>query len=253
MRRLRLGDRILRLRDEGESRRLPLVFVHGAGGSSVIWMDQVRRLQHRRRVIALDLPGHGQSDRWHDLSIETYRDAVGTMCAELKIDRIVLVGHSMGGQIALACAAAWPERVGGLMLVGSGAKIPVAPRVFQVLEDDFAHAGEWLQRVAWSPSTPRELVERWQSLSFTAEQDVAVADFRAVERFDGEPLTARVKAPTRVLVGADDLLTPPSLARALTAQIAGAQLRIVPQAGHMLMLEQPDAFAAAIDELLDAA
>jgi pimeloyl-ACP methyl ester carboxylesterase len=253
VRRLKIGDRLMRLRDEGESRRLPLVFVHGAGGSSVLWMDQVRRLQDRRRVIAPDLPGHGQSDRWHppeEVSIAMYRDAIGTICSTLKIDKVVLIGHSMGGQVALACAAAWPERVSGLVLVGTGARIPVAPKVFTVLKDDFAHAGEWLQRVAWSPATPREVVEKWQGLVFNAEQEIAIADFRAVERFDGEPLGAKVRCPTLVLVGADDLLTPPSLTKLLTAQIRGAEQRILPQAGHMLTLEQPEAFHRSLDEFL---
>src|SRR5258706_8390447 len=150
MRRLRAGDRVVRVRDEGESKKPPVVLVHGAGGSSVVWMDAVRRLQHRRRVIAPDLPGHGQSDRWHavdDVSIAMYRDAIGTVCALLQVERAVLVGHSMGGMIALAAASAWPERVAGVVLIASGARIPVARRGFEVLERDFARAGEWLGRV----------------------------------------------------------------------------------------------------------
>ena len=65
MRRLKIGDKLLRVRDEGEGKKTPLVCIHGAGGSSVIWMDTVRRLSPKRRVVAPDLPGHGQSDRWH--------------------------------------------------------------------------------------------------------------------------------------------------------------------------------------------
>src|SRR5215475_27268 len=122
MRRLRVGDppnqKSLRVRDEGESSKTALVCVHGAGSSSVVFMDVVRRLSPSRRVVAPDLPGHGQSDRWHppaDVSIDMYRDAVGTVCALSKIERAILVGHSMGGQIAIAAAAAWPERVAGLV------------------------------------------------------------------------------------------------------------------------------------------
>src|SRR5205823_2618356 len=128
MRRLRIGDRILRVRDEGESKTAPLVCIHGAGSSSVIFMNVVRRVSARRRVVAIDLPGHGQSDRWNapsEISIDLYRDAVGTVCANLKIERAVLLGHSMGGLVALSAAAAWPERVAGLVLVNTGAKIPV--------------------------------------------------------------------------------------------------------------------------------
>src|SRR5262249_18404040 len=99
MQRLRVGDRILRVRDEGESKRPALVCGQGAGSSSVMWMEAVRGLSPQRGVVAPDLPGHGQSDRWHppaDVSIDMYRDAVGTMCSQLHIERAVLLGHSMG-------------------------------------------------------------------------------------------------------------------------------------------------------------
>jgi pimeloyl-ACP methyl ester carboxylesterase len=253
MRRLKIGDKVMRLREAGDARRLPLVMLHGAGGSSVLWMDPLRRLLERRRVIAPDLPGHGQSDPWHppsETSIAMYRDAVGTACAQLGVDKVVLAGHSMGGQVALACAAAWPERVGGLVLIASGAKIPVSPKLFELLRGDPAGADEWLRRVMWSPSTPRELVDRWHSLAFNADPEITTADFRAVERFDGEPLGAQVRAPTLVLAGADDLATPPSLAKSLAAQITGAQLAVVPGAGHMLTLEQPETFHSVLGDFL---
>jgi 3-oxoadipate enol-lactonase len=253
MRRLKVGDRLLRVRDEGESKQPPLVCVHGAGASSVVFMDTVRRLAPRRRVVAIDLPGHGQSDRWHppdDITIDMYRDAVGTVCATLEIDRAILVGHSMGGQIALACAAAWPERVAGLILCATGARIEVAPRVFQIMQQQFTDAPEWLSKVSWSPTTPRDLVERWNGLLLTAEQEICVADFRAVDRWDGTGLCAKVRAPALVLGGADDLLTPPSLLQALGRALPGSRTVIVPQAGHQLLLEQPDVWFAEIDQFL---
>src|SRR5258708_13965360 len=198
MRRLRIGDRVVRLRDEGEGPKPPLVCIHGAGSSSVIWMDLVRRLAPRRRVVAPDLPGHGQSDRWHDgeVTIEQHRDAVGTVCAELQIARAVLVGHSMGGLIALAAAAAWPERVAGLVLVASGAQMAVAPELFTQLPSDFPRFGKWLARYAWSPATPLDTIDRWGTLALSADQETTDADFAAVARFDGRPLLPNVRAPT---------------------------------------------------------
>jgi pimeloyl-ACP methyl ester carboxylesterase len=253
MRRLKAGDRLLRVRDEGEGKKTPLIFIHGAGASSVIFMDAVRRLSPARRVVAPDLPGHGQSDRWHppaEISIEMYRDAVGTVCALSKIERAVLIGHSMGGQVALAAAAAWPERVAGLVMLASGARIPVAPRVFEILGRDFAKAPEWLDRVAWSPATPRDRVERWSGLMLTCEQEIAVADFRAVDRFDGERLLAKVKCPTLVVGGADDLMTPPALSHALGRAIPGSRVAVVPHAAHMVALEQPEAVFGELSTFL---
>jgi pimeloyl-ACP methyl ester carboxylesterase len=264
MRRLRIGDRNLRVRDEGEpptraargsSGRppLPLVCVHGAGSSSVVWMEVVRRLSPLRRVVAPDLPGHGQSDPWHapdEVSIAMYRDAVGSVCAQLKVERAVLMGHSMGALVALDAAAAWPERVAGLILVNGGVRLPVAPEVFVKLGGDFVRFGKWLARVVWSPATPRDVVERWGTIAFTADQPITLADFRAVERYDGATAAARVKAPTLVLGGEDDLMTPPRLTRELAAAIAGARAVVVPEAGHMIVQEQPERFFAEVESFL---
>jgi pimeloyl-ACP methyl ester carboxylesterase len=252
MRRLRIGDRVLRLRDEGDGAKPPVVCIHGAGSSSVIWMDLVRRLAPRRRVLALDLPGHGQSDRWHDgeVTIDHYRDAVGTVCAELKIARAVLIGHSMGGLVALAAAAAWPERVAGLMLVASGAQLPVLPELLERLRGDFPRFGKWLARQAWSASTPLDTIERWGTLALSADQATTEADFAAVARFDGRPLLPTLRAPTVALAGADDRLAPPALAHEIAATVRGAEAVVVRRAAHMVLQEQPDAFFAALDRLL---
>jgi pimeloyl-ACP methyl ester carboxylesterase len=252
LRRLQIGDRLLRIRDEGEGAKTPVCFVHGAGSSSVVWMDAVRRIAPRRRVIAVDLPGHGQSDRWHppsEVSIAMYRDAVGTLCAELKIPKIIVAGHSMGGLVALSVAATWPERVAGLVLIGSGAKLGVSDKGVHMIHDDFAAHQERILRVAWSPATPKEIVERWGGISFTAEQEITEADYRSIQRFDGNDLLSRIKTPTLVIGGADDLMTPPKLSHALGV-IPGSVVKILPHAGHMMMLEQPEAFFAELDPFL---
>lgn len=246
MRRLRVGanndSRLVRVRDEGESKRTPIVCVHGAASSSVVWIDLVRRLSPKRRVVAPDLPGHGQSDRWHppsEVSIDMYRDAVGTVCALLKIEKAILVGHSMGVLIALAAAAAWPERVAGLVLVNGGAKLAASPSLAPKLPS-----------LAWSPATPRDVVDRWNAVAFGADDEIARADLAAVARYDATPLLARIKAPALILAGADDLLAPPSLSAELARGLVAATARVVPEAAHMAMLEQPDAFVAELERFL---
>ncbi|MSP62941.1 MAG: alpha/beta fold hydrolase [Myxococcales bacterium] len=250
MRRLLIGDRKVRIRDEGDSaRKAPVVLIHGAGGSSVAWMDVVKRLAPRRRVIAPDLPGHGQSDPWHGVSsvtMDLYRDFVGTLCAHLGMKRVVLVGHSMGGAIALRCALAWPDRVAGLVLVCSAARIRVAP----ALTDPKTDVAALLREVAWSPSTPREVVERWSAVMIQAEPEVVAADFRALEGFDVRPELPSLRVPSLAIGGSDDLILPPKLTRELAAALPNARAVILPHTGHMAMNEQPDAFHAALDPFL---
>lgn len=262
MRRLRIGDpsnpRSLRVRDEGEaqsstSNQPALVCVHGAGSSSVMFMDVVRRLSPQRRVVAPDLPGHGQSDPWPgDVTIDLYRDAVRAVCDELQLPRVVLLGHSMGALVAIAAAATWPERVAGLVLVNSGANIKVAPEVFTRIATDFPHFGKWFSRLVWSPATSIDTIERWGAVALTADRATTAADFHAVAQYDATPLLGRIQAPTLVLGGADDRSTPPKLSQTLAAGIAGARAVIVPDAGHMLAQEQPERFFAELETFLVA-
>jgi pimeloyl-ACP methyl ester carboxylesterase len=216
----------------------------------------VRRVSPQRRVVAIDLPGHGQSDPWPgDVTIDMYRDAVRAVCDELHLPRVVLLGHSMGALVAIAAAAAWPkhdDRVAGLVLVNSGANIKVAPEVFTRIATDFPRFGKWFARLVWSPATSIDTIERWGAVALTADQATTAADFHAVAQFDATPLLARIDAPTLVLGGADDRSTPPKLSQALAAAIAGARVVIVPEAGHMLAQEQPAIFYAELETFLIA-
>lgn len=250
--RLRIGDRSLRLRDEGGGESAPLVCIHGAGTSSVLWLDVMRRLGRARRLLAPDLPGHGQSDPWPgETSVTLYRDAVGTMCATLGLARAVLAGHSMGAQIALACAAAWPERVQALVLVAGAANIGADPELMHLLARDPPAAERWFAERAWSKSTPRETRERLSRV-LLAFPEVVLADLRAVQDFVVRPLLERVRAPALVLGGEDDRLVAPEQVAELAAALPGARLVLVPGAGHMAPLEQPAALGRAVESFLSS-
>ncbi len=243
---------MVRVRDEGDGSPA-LLCIHGAGGSSVAWMELVRRAAPVRRIVALDLPGHGQSDPWpHEGdTLTTYRDAVGTTAGTLKLERAILVGHSMGGMVALACAAAWPDKVAGLVLVGSGAHLPVPASLLERTDKNPASLPGWLARVGFSPSTPPELAERWASLAFAGALDAAAVngvdrmphvDFTAVNALDGRALLPKIHCPTLVVAGQDDRLASLDAAAEVVAGIPGAQLEVIAHAGHMIMQEQPGPF-----------
>ena len=272
MRRLRIGDKTLRVRDEPEPAPdpargpVPLVCLHGAGMSSVVWMDVVRRLAPARRVTAPDLPGHGQSASWPGGSlIETYREAVGAVCQHLQLGRVVLVGHSLGGAVALACALAWPERVAALVLVNSAAELAVAPELLdtlaRTLPGQAAAASEpgeaWVDRLPgelaelfFSPATHKDVRERWQAVLLAATRQTVLADFQACGRFDVRERLGELKLPTLLVGGQDDLLVPPQALRATAERIAGAKLQLVPDTAHLTHLEQPEKFFGLLNEFL---
>jgi pimeloyl-ACP methyl ester carboxylesterase len=127
--------------DDGGSGGVPVVFIHSFAGDTTHWTEQLKHLRKTRRAIALDLRGHGQSQppANGDYSIDGLKADVTAVVDTLKLDRFVLVGHSMGGPAAIAYAAANPSKVAGLVLVASAAKAPpeMAKDVIDSLEKDF--------------------------------------------------------------------------------------------------------------------
>ena len=225
-----------------------MVFVHGAGGGSAVWIRVLDRVGARRRALALDLPGHGRSSGSFS-NVDGARDAVGQLCAVLGIPRAILVGHSMGGAVALAAALAWPERVAGLGLVASSARFQISPATLDLVAAPGADA--WLGEVGFSPATARDEVRRAVALAFDAAPEVRRRDFALLGGLDYRARLGEVRAPTAVIGAAEDLLLPPKLSRELAAGISGAVLSEIARAGHFVMLERPDDFHRALDALLE--
>lgn len=221
-------------------------------------MDVVQKLAPARRVIAPDLPGHGQSDPWHEQSIDLYRDAVGTTCAHLKVPKIIVVGHSLGGAVALRCALAWPDRVAALVLVSSSATLDVPDELWQSLLRELPEGDETpvetmppsLTELAFSPATHRDVRDRWQKVVMQASRQTVLADFALCRGLDLRPQLAKLRMPTLILGGSDDLLVSPKQLADTQQGIAGSERMLLPDAGHFPMLEQPGPFLAKLREFI---
>ncbi|HEX7592810.1 MAG TPA: alpha/beta fold hydrolase, partial [Anaerolineae bacterium] len=138
----------------------PVVFVHGAAGSHLIWGAQVRALGEITRTVALDLPGHGRSPLPGRNSIDAYCDIVLGLLDALGFDRAVIVGHSMGGGIAQTLALAHPDRVAGLGLVGTGARLRVLPAILDGVLSDFDHTAQLVVENSYAPGLDAAMRER---------------------------------------------------------------------------------------------
>ena len=228
--------------------RPPIILIHGAGGNHLYWPPQVRRLQNQR-VLALDLPGHGKSSGLGHQTIEAYARDVGEFMQSVGLGTAVLVGHSMGGAIALAMASLHPKRVLGLGLIATGARLRVAPELLQAASDPatFSDAVTLAGELSFAPkSSPRLRTLAIARMSDT-RPSVLHGDFLACHAFDMSARLSDIAAPAVILCGAEDRMTPPKYSAFLKARIPGASLEVLPDAGHMLMLEQPDEVAARIE------
>ncbi len=232
--------------------RPPVILIHGAGGSHLYWPPQLRRMPNER-VFAVDLPGHGKSRGVGEHSIEAYADSILAFIEALKLASAVLVGHSMGGAVALQAALEAPTRLIGLALLGSAARLRVAPGLLQTLSDP-ARIEAGVDKIienSFSPATSPRFVELARQRMLESRSSVLYGDFAACNTFE-PPLDElrRITAPTLMIFGEQDGMVPAASGRALLEQLPHARLELVPAAGHMVMLEQPERVAALLSPFL---
>jgi pimeloyl-ACP methyl ester carboxylesterase len=224
--------------------------VHGTGGSSEVWMRQLEGLADLGHIVALDLPGHGRSSGTGPKRIEDAAAMVAGFLDALGITRVVIGGHSMGGAIAQQFALSRRERVDGLVLIGTGARLRVLPRVLDLLATNDREGVNLLMSLAVGAKAPAELRASLHRSTAENPAGVVLGDLQACDAFDVMSRISTVKAPALVIGGEEDQLTPPKYSRFLGQRIAGARVVIVPGAGHYVQVEKPRETTAAIREFL---
>lgn len=225
-----------------------LLLIHGAGGSSHTWDKQLSGLQGH--LIALDLPGHEESGGEAQASISAYREFVWEFSQALGLKRFVLVGHSMGGGITLDFAQHHSEVLEGMILVDSGARLKVNPETLKVLEQGKHPLGN--VQFMFAKNTSGEVLEQAARDMEKVPPSVYYVDFQACDRFNILDQVKDIKVPALILCGQEDRMTLPKFSEFLQNEIAGSQYVIIPRAGHMAMLEQPEIVNQAIREFVGA-
>ncbi len=227
---------------------LPLLFVHGSGGDHTLWGHQLSALRDRFTVAALDLNGHGKSPRRENSNansaLELYaQDALAVLnaLAQETGEGVVLLGHSLGGAVALSVALRRPSNLRALGLIGTGAKLKVHPDILRLIDEDFEKAIDFILQWAFAPNPPAELYQRAKEQMLRNGQRALRRDFHACNAFDVMNCLGEITVPTLVVVGREDKLTPLKYSEYLQQHIPGAILEVIKGAGHMVMLERPEA------------
>jgi pimeloyl-ACP methyl ester carboxylesterase len=236
--------------DEGGG--VPLLLVHGFPLSRLAWGRQVEAFRGECRVLAPDLRGLGRSEATQGpVAMGSYARDLHALLEALQVGPVVLAGHSMGGYVALAFARAYPEALRGLVLVGTkaGADTAEAAAGRRALAERVLAEGVEVVLDAMAPkmlsaaNTDAGMAAAVRS--FMAESKpagVMGALLGMAGREDALPWLGSLRVPTLVLAGAEDSIMPPSESERLAKAIPGAQLALVPGAGHLLPFEQPEAF-----------
>ncbi len=233
-------------------KRPPVILIHGAGGTHLSWPPQIRRLADEK-VYAPDLPGHGKSEGEGRQSIDECAEDIIAFMAELKIRAAVIVGISLGSAVALTLALKYPKQVLGLGLLGSGSKLPVSPILLETAGNPiaFESAVETVIKNCFSSEAPQNLIELSKRTMLETRPPVLLGDLLACNEFDVTSQLDKIKAPTLIICGAEDKMTPLKFSELLQAGIVNSQLHILDNAGHMVMLERPDAVADLLKQFID--
>jgi len=246
--------------DRGE----PVLFLHGVGGNAELWRPQLDALAPTHRCIAWNMPGYGKTTSpLPEMTFPALGAAAGRLLDRCGVASAHVVGHSMGGMVALEFAASFPERVRSLVLSGSSAAFGKSGGAWQAeflaqrlepLDEGRGMAGITEQVVDGLLGVEPDKAARAALVASMMAIPEAVyrAALQCLVTFDRRDALAGLRMPVLLIAGQRDRIAPPELMRRMAERIAGAQFVEIPGAGHLANLERPAAFNAPLATFLAA-
>lgn len=253
-----------------------VLFVHGLMSSSATWTDQFERLAADHRVIAPDLFGHGTSAKpAGDYSLGAHAATLRDLLDAVAVPSVTVVGHSLGGGIALQFAYLFPDRLAGLVLVSSGglgrelnpllraATLPGSELVLPLVASNWLHgvgdtALRWWSKVGL-PSISPSSDEGWRGLASLADGDTRrafLATSRSVIDVRGQTVSAAnrlpgmASRPTMLIWGERDRIVPATHVEAAKGELPTSRVEMFQRSGHFPHLDEPDRFARVLAEFM---
>jgi pimeloyl-ACP methyl ester carboxylesterase len=240
-----------------------LVLVHGAGGRSQSWplsWQETRYVPSARGkrwisdfpIYIVDLPGHGRSPLPGRTSIADYAADIIAFTEAVGIKQAVIAGHSMGGAIAQQVALQRPSNLAAIILIGTGAKMPVTDLILDGLLTDFPKTVDLITRFSWHKEAADVFTAVARQHMLDTDPVVVHGDFTACNTFDFRERLAEITVPTLVIGGDTDKMMPLANSQFLADHIPLAQLVVIENAGHFLMTEKTASVSKAIVQFLNS-
>ncbi len=222
---------------------IPVFYIHGSAGDAEIWRNQLKEIGG----YAIDLPNHGFSGKAKIRSIDDYAHFVSELVSRISGSGII-VGHSLGGAVAQKVYLNHKEVVEALVLASTGARLRVLPKVLEGLKENPSETAKFMADMAFRR---KEFVENFGKL-FKERARILLEDLTLCNEFDllDDFRSGKIKfnVPALAVVGENDLLTPPKYSEFFKA--FGAEMKLIENAGHMVMVENPEAFNRCLKEFL---
>jgi 3-oxoadipate enol-lactonase len=253
---IRLDDIQMAYTDTGIGR--PVVLIHGYPFNRSLWSEQVTALSNSYRVIAPDLRGFGETDSAAGpATMNRMAHDVAELMDQLEIPRAVIGGLSMGGYVALAFYKQFPSRVRGLVLADTRAqpdteeaKQTRAQQAEQAMSEGTAGIADAMLPKLLTPDTvskrPEIVIRVREMMLKTKPEGAASALMGMAEREDQTPLLSQISAPSLILVGAEDAITPVADSEKMHRAISDSRLVVLENAGHVSNLERTEQFNHAL-------
>jgi pimeloyl-ACP methyl ester carboxylesterase len=225
----------------------PVVFIPGSGGNAGLWRKLMEEMSEEYRSVAVDLPGHGASSGEPLKGVTESGDFVKDFLVALGLKNVVLAGHSFGGAVVQSMALGHAEYVKALILIGTGARLRVLPEALEIMRK--MAFGEmppkfhpWGFAEKASPEVIAEGEREWAKTGSLARY----YDFVSCDQFDFIGEVGKIRLPALIACGEEDRLTPVKYSQFLNQKIAGSKMESIKGAGHLVMLENPQALSQAI-------
>jgi 3-oxoadipate enol-lactonase len=231
----------------------PLVFLHGAHGTHNLWKRQLQAFSPKYKVVTMDMRGHGASFKPRSgYRLEDMVEDVMALINHLRIKSAVFIGSSMGGVIAQMIGFEYPSRVGALVLVGTLAKAAWMGEAEEIAKKAKSEGYERGVRVWFTPKSNPKDVEIALREASRVTPFFSVGVILENPGWDLRDQLSKIKAPTLIIVGKEDLETTPVIeSRIIHRLIPGSKMQIVSKVGHLVMLEAPDAFNKLLGDFLN--
>jgi 3-oxoadipate enol-lactonase len=235
--------------------------MHGVGGDHASWRPQLLHFASRYRCLAWDMPGYGASPPPAEMTFPALAEALLRLLDSLRLPKVHLVGQSLGGMVAQEFAAAHQDRLHSLVLVATSPAFGKADKNWQqkFLDDrigalDRGMTMAELARANVARVIGRDPDPRGVAIATACTANIPVESYRQAVRmllgFDRRAELARIAVPTLAIAGEVDTVAPAPMMQTMAAKIPGARFLTVPGAGHLINLERPVAFNAALESFL---